>query len=109
MQEAQWFKLITDNLVSCVIAYMLLKFFIEIMKKKLLENNETEKQNLQKNIEIFNSLSNLNGKFDSSKKDINDCFSKTTVLLDKMSSNMDKQCTLLESLDRRVNVKGDKR
>ena len=68
--ETQWFKLITDNLVSCVIAYMLLKFFIEIMKKKLLENNETEKQNLQKNIEIFNSLSNLNGKFDNSKKTI---------------------------------------
>ena len=105
MQEVQWFKLITDNLVSCVIAYMLLKFFIEIMKKKLLENNETEKQNLQKNIEIFNSLSNLNNKFDSSKNDINDCFSKTAILLDKMSKNMDKQCTLLESLDRRINHK----
>jgi len=58
--ETQWFKLITDNLVSVVIAYMLLKFFIEVMRKKLLGNNEIERQNLQKNIEIFNSLSNLN-------------------------------------------------
>ena len=105
--ETQWFKLITDNLVSCVIAYMLLKFFIEVMRNKLLGNSETERQNLQKNIEIFNSLSNLNGKFDNSKKDINDCFSKTTILLDKMSRNMDKQCTLLESLDRRIDHKGD--
>ena len=103
--ETQWFKLITDNLVSCVIAYMLLKFFIEVMRNKLLGNSETERQNLQKNIEIFNSLSNLNGKFDNSKKDINDCFSKTTILLDKMSRNMDKQYTLLESLDRRVDKK----
>ena len=107
--ETQWFKLIADNLVSVVIAYMLLKFFIEVMRKKLLGNNEIENQNLQKNIEIFNSLSNLNSKFDNSKKDINDCFSKTANLLDKMSRNMDKQCTLLESLDRRVNIKGDKR
>ena len=107
--ETQWFKLIADNLVSVVIAYMLLKFFIEVMRKKLLGNNETEKQNLRKNIEIFNSLSNLNVKFDNSKNNINDCFSKITILLDKMSKNMDKQCTLLESLDRRVNVKGEKR
>ena len=56
--ETQWFKLITDNLVSCVIAYMLLKFFIEVMRKKLLGNNETEKQNLQKNIEIFITSTN---------------------------------------------------
>jgi len=103
--ETQWFKLITDNLVSVVIAYMLLKFFIEVMRNKLLGNSETERQNLQKNIEIFNSLSNLNGKFDNSKKDINDCFSKTANLLDKMSKNMDKQCTLLESLDRRIDKK----
>ena len=103
--EAQWFKLITDNLVSVVIAYMLLKFFIEVMRNKLLGNSETERQNLQKNIEIFNSLSNLNDKFDNSKKDINDCFSKTTILLDKMSRNMDKQYTLLESLDRRIDKK----
>ena len=105
--ETQWFKLIADNLVSVVIAYMLLKFFIEVMRKKLLGNNEIERQNLQKNIEIFNSLSNLNGKFDNSKNDINDCFSKTANLLDKMSKNMDKQCTLLESLDRRIDHKGD--
>ena len=103
--ETQWFKLITDNLVSCVIAYMLLKFFIEVMRKKLLGNNEIERQNLQKNIEIFNSLSKLNEKFDNSKNDMNDCFSKTTILLDKMSRNMDKQCTLLESLDRRIDKK----
>ena len=75
------------------------------MRNKLLGNSETERQNLQKNIEIFNSLSNLNGKFDNSKKDINDCFSKTANLLDKMSKNMDKQCTLLESLDRRIDKK----
>jgi len=105
--ETQWFKLITDNLVSVVIAYMLLKFFIEVMRKKLLGNNEIERQNLQKNIEIFNSLSNLNKKFDNSKNDMNDCFSKTANLLDKMSRNMDKQCTLLESLDRRINHKGN--
>ena len=105
--ETQWFKLIADNLVSVVIAYMLLKFFIEVMRNKLLGNSETERQNLQKNIEIFNSLSNLNGKFDNSKKDMNNCFSKTTILLDKMSRNMDKQCTLLESLDRRIDHKGD--
>lgn len=105
MEEAQWFKLIADNLVSCVIAYMLLKFFIEVMRKKLLGDSEIEKQNLQKNVEIFNSLSNLNNKFDDNKKDVEDCFGRTTNLLDKMSRNMDKQCTLLESLDRRINGK----
>jgi len=101
--EMDFFKLISDNLVSCVIAYMLLKFFIEVMRKKLLGDSEIEKQNLQKNIEIFNSLSNLNNKFNNSQKNTDDCFSKTANVLDKMSRNMDKQCTLLESLDRRIN------
>ena len=45
MEETQWFKLFADNLVSCVIAYLLLKFFIEVMRKKLLGDSELEKQN----------------------------------------------------------------
>ena len=103
MEGTQWFKLIADNLVSCVIAYMLLKFFIEVMRKKLLGDSEIEKQNLQKNIEIFNSLTNLNNKFINSHKDIDNCFSKTVTVLDKISRSQDKLCTLMESLDRRIN------
>jgi anaerobic C4-dicarboxylate transporter len=101
--EIDFFKLIANNLVSVVIAYMLLKFFIEIMRKKLLGDSEIEKQNLEKNIEIFNSLTNLNNKFNNSHKDINNCFSKTIIVLDKISRSQDKLCTLIESLDRRIN------
>ena len=103
MEGIDFFKLIINNAVSIVIAYMLLKFFIEIMRKKLLGDNEIEKQNLQKNIEIFNSMTNLNNKFDNNQKNVNNCFGKTTNVLDKISRSMDKQCTLLESLDRRIN------
>ncbi|MBA7538615.1 hypothetical protein ES705_30892 [subsurface metagenome] len=82
---------------------MLLKFFIEVMRKKLLGDSEIEKQNLEKNIEIFNSLTNLNNKFSSSQKDMDNCFSKTVIVLDKISRSQDKLCTLMESLDRRIN------
>ena len=101
--EFDFFKLIANNLVSVVIAYMLLKFFIEIMRKKLLGDSEIEKQNLEKNIEIITSLSNLNTKFNGGRAKVDNCFEKTTIVLDKISRSQDKLCTLIESLDRRIN------
>ena len=103
MEGIDFFKLIVNNAVSIVIAYMLLKFFIEIMRKKLLGDSEIEKQNLQKNIEIFNSLTNLNNKFNGSQKNVDNCFGKTVKVLDKISTNQEKLCTLMESIDRRIN------
>jgi len=107
MDGVDFFKLIANNLVSVVIAYMLLKFFIEIMRKKLLGDSETEKQNLQKNIEIINSLANLNNKFNGGRTKVESSFEKTTIVLDKISRSQDKLYTLIESLDRRIN--GQKR
>jgi len=105
MEGIDFFKLIINNAVSIVIAYMLLKFFIEIMRKKLLGDSEIEKQNLQKNTEILTSLSSLNTKFNGSKVKVDDCFEKTTKVLDKISENQTKLCTLIESVDRRINEK----
>ena len=101
--ETEWFKLITDNLVSVVIAYMLLKFFIEVMRKKLLGDSELEKQNLEKNTQILNSLTNLSDKSDSNHKSMESCLGKTSGVLDKISNNQTKLCTLIESVDRRIN------
>jgi len=101
--EIDFFKLIANNLVSVVIAYMLLKFFIEIMRKKLLGDSEIDKQNLQKNIEIFNSLKGLNEKFDKNKDSMDDCSAKNTAVLEKISDSQTKLCTLIESVDRRMN------
>jgi len=84
---------------------MLLKFFIEIMRKKLLGDSEIDKQNLQKNVEIFNSLKGLNEKFDRSKVEMNNCSEKTTNVLEKISDSQIKLCTLMESLDKRINGK----
>jgi len=103
MDGVDFFKLIANNLVSVVIAYMLLKFFIEIMRKKLLGDSEVEKQNLQKNIEIINSLANLNNKFNSGRAKVESSFEKTTDVLEKISRSQDKLYTLIESLDRRIN------
>jgi len=103
MEGIDFFKLIVNNAVSIVIAYMLLKFFIEIMRKKLLGDNEIDKQNLQKNIEIFNSLKIINEKFDKSKDSMDDCSEKNVEVLQKISRSQDKLYTLMESLDRRIN------
>jgi len=103
MDETQWFKLIADNLVSVVIAYMLLKFFIEVMRKKLLGDSELEKQNLEKNTLILSSLTNLSNKTETFQRNMESCFGKTTVILDKISNNQTKLCTLIESVDRRIN------
>ena len=103
MGGIDFFKLIINNAVSIVIAYMLLKFFIEIMRKKLLGDSELEKQNLQKNTEILNSLTNLSNKTDSNHRNMENCLGKTTTLLDKISNNQTKLCTLIESVDRRIN------
>ncbi|MBA7585228.1 hypothetical protein ES708_27199 [subsurface metagenome] len=103
MEGIDFFKLIVNNAVSIVIAYMLLKFFIEIMRKKLLGDSEIEKQNLQKNTEILTSLSNLNTKFNGGKEKVDDCFEKTANVLDKISENQTKLCTLIEGVDRRIN------
>jgi len=105
MDGVDFFKLIANNLVSVVIAYMLLKFFIEIMRKKLLGDGEIERQNLQKNIEIINSLTNLNNKFNGGRAKVESSFEKTTIVLDKISRSQDKLCILIESLDRRINGK----
>jgi uncharacterized membrane-anchored protein YhcB (DUF1043 family) len=105
MEGTQWFKLVTDNLVSVVVAYMLLKFFIEIMRHKLLGDSEIEKQNLEKNTEILSSLTNLNTKADHNQRNVENCFGKTTSVLDKISNNQTKLCTLIESVDRRINGK----
>ncbi len=106
MNETQWFKLVADNLVSVVIAYMLLKFFIEVMRKKLLGDSELEKQNLQKNTEILNSLTSLGNKTDSNHRSMESCLGKTSTVLDKISNNQTKLCTLIESVDRRINGRG---
>ena len=106
MEGTEWFKLITDNLVSVVIAYMLLRFFIEVMRKKLLGDSELEKQNLQKNTEILNSLTNLSNKTDTNHRNMEGCLGKTSNVLDKISENLTKLCTLIESVDRRINGKG---
>jgi len=103
MEETQWFKLFADNLVSVVIAYMLLKFFIEVMRKKLLGDSELEKQNLEKNAEILNSLTNLSTKTDTNHRNMESCLGRTTDVLDKISNNQTKLCTLIESVDRRIN------
>jgi uncharacterized membrane-anchored protein YhcB (DUF1043 family) len=103
MEGIDFFKLIINNAVSIVIAYMLLKFFIEIMRKKLLGDSEIEKQNLQKNTEILTSLTNLNNKFNGGKAKVESSFEKTTIVLDKISRSQDKLCTLIESVDRRIN------
>ena len=103
MDETQWFKLIADNLVSVVIAYMLLKFFIEVMRKKLLGDSELEKQNLEKNTLILSSLTNLSNKTENFQRNMESCFGKTTDVLDKISNNQTKLCTLIESVDRRIN------
>jgi len=106
VEEAQWFKLFADNLVSCVIAYLLLKFFIEVMRKKLLGDSELEKQNLEKNTQILSSLTNLSTKTDSNHRNMENCLGKTTDVLDKISNNQTKLCTLIESVDRRINGRG---
>jgi len=105
LEEIDFFKLVTNNLVSVVIAYMLLKFFIEIMRKKLLNNSQIEEQNLKKNIEIYNSLKALNTKVDQNKTKIEDSADKTTGILVKISDSQVKLCTLMESLDKRINGK----
>ena len=105
MEGIDFFKLIVNNAVAIVVAYMLLKFFIEIMRKKLLGDGEIEKQNLQKNTEILNSLKGLNEKFNSSKREIDNCSEKSTSVLEKISRSQDKLYTLMESLDRRINGK----
>jgi len=105
MEGTQWFKLIADNLVSVVIAYMLLKFFIEVMRKKLLGDSELEKQNLQKNTEILNSMANLSKKTDSNHRSMESCLEKTSGVLDSISKHQVKLCTLIESVDRRINGK----
>lgn len=105
MEGIQWFKLIADNLVSIVVAYMLLKFFIEVMRKKLLGDSELEKQNLKKNTEILNSLTNLSNKTDSNHRNMENCLGKTSDVLNKISNNQTKLCTLIESVDRRINGK----
>ena len=103
MEGIDFFKLIMNNAVSVVIAYMLLKFFIEIMRKKLLGDSEIEKQNLQKNTDILNALNNLNNKTDTNHRNMEGCLDKTTNVLDKISNNQTKLCTLIESVDRRIN------
>lgn len=103
MDGTQWFKLVTDNLVSVVIAYMLLRFFIEVMRKKLLGDSELEKQNLEKNTQILNSLTNLSVKTDTNHRNMENCLGKTTGVLDKISNSQTKLCTLIESVDRRIN------
>lgn len=103
MEGIDFFKLIINNAVSVVIAYMLLKFFIEIMRKKLLGDSEVEKQNLEKNKEIISSLANLNTKFNGGREKVDNCFEKTTDVLDKISKSQVKLCTLIESVDRRIN------
>ena len=103
MEGIDFFKLIINNAVSIVIAYMLLKFFIEIMRKKLLGDSELEKQNLQKNIDILNALNNLDNKTDTNHRNMESCLVKTTNVLDKISTNQTKLCTLIESVDRRIN------
>jgi len=90
--DQEFFKLIANNLVSCVIAYMLLKFFIEIMRKKLFNSSENEKS-------ISNSIQKLNAKFNN----IEDCLGKVATVLDSVSKNQAKTATLLESIDRRIN------
>lgn len=105
MDGIDFFKLIINNAVAIVIAYMLLRFFIDIMRKKLMGDSDTEKQNLEKNKEIITSLSNLNAKFNGGKAKVDNCFEKTTTVLDKISRSQDKLCTLIESLDRRINGK----
>ena len=106
MEETQWFKLFADNLVSVVIAYMLLRFFIEVMRKKLLGDSELEKQNLEKNTQILSSLTNLSTKTDFNHRNMESCLGKTTDVLDKISNNQTKLCTLIESVDRRINGRG---
>ena len=108
MEESQWFKLVADNLVSVVIAYMLLKFFIEIMRKKLLGDSELETQNLKKNTEILNSLTNLSTKYDANTERIDHCFEKTAGVLGNISESQIKLCTLIESVDRRINGRDKK-
>ena len=103
MDGTQWFKLVADNAVSCVVAYMLLRFFIEVMKKKLLGDSELEKANLQKNTEILNALTNLSNKTGTNHRSMENCLGKTTDVLDKISNNQTKLCTLIESVDRRIN------
>ena len=105
MEGIDFFKLIMNNAVSIVIAYMLLKFFIEIMRKKLLGDSELEKQNLQKNTDILNALTNLNNKTDTNHRNMENCLNKTTNVLDKISNSQTKLCTLIESVDRRINGK----
>jgi len=105
MEGIDFFKLIANNLVSVVIAYMLLKFFIEIMRKKLLGDGEIERQNLEKNKEIITSLTNLNAKFNGGRAKVESSFEKTTIVLDKISKSQYKLVTLMESLDRRINGK----
>jgi hypothetical protein len=97
--DQEFFKLIANNLVSCVIAYMLLKFFIEIMRKKLLNSSESEKS-------ISTSIQNLNKKFDNSEKRMEDCLGKVAVVLDGIVQSQAKTAALLESIDRRINGRG---
>jgi hypothetical protein len=94
--DQEFFKLIANNLVSVVIAYMLLKFFIEIMRKKLLNSSETEKS-------ISHSINNLDLKFDNKFDNMEDCLGKVATVLDNISQNQAKMATLLESMDRRIN------
>jgi len=106
IEGIDFFKMFADNLVSCVIAYLLLKFFIEVMRKKLLGDSELEKQNLEKNTQILISLTNLSTKTDSNHRNMESCLGKTTDVLDKISNNQTKLCTLIESVDRRINGRG---
>ena len=106
MEGTEIFKLFSDNLVSVVIAYLLLKFFIEVMRKKLLGDSELEKQNLEKNAQILSSLTNLSTKTDSNHRNMESCLGKTIDVLDKISNNQTKLCTLIESVDRRINGRG---
>jgi uncharacterized membrane-anchored protein YhcB (DUF1043 family) len=92
--DQEFFKLIANNLVSVVVAGMLLNFFIQLMKKKLLNNSETEKN-------IDQSLQSL----DIKSKSIEDCLGKVSTVLDQISQSQAKTATLLESIDRRIDGK----
>ena len=50
-------------------------------------------------------MDHLLAKFNGGKAKVESSFEKTTIVLDKISESQYKLCTLMESLDRRINGK----